>query len=58
MSERKSKPVQSVNNRQIVIIDDHPLFRDAMKGALAGVLTNATVREASSLDDGIKILDD
>jgi DNA-binding NarL/FixJ family response regulator len=35
-----------------------PLFRDAMKGALAGVLSNATVREASSLDDGIKILDD
>jgi DNA-binding NarL/FixJ family response regulator len=58
MSDRKSKPVQSVNNRQIVIIDDHPLFRDAMKGALAGVLVNATVREASSLEDGIKILDD
>ncbi len=58
MSERKSRPVQSVNNRQIVIIDDHPLFRDAMKGALASVLVNATVREASSLDDGIKILDD
>jgi DNA-binding NarL/FixJ family response regulator len=58
MADRKTKPVQSVNNRQIVIIDDHPLFRDAMKGALAGVLVNATVREASSLDDGIKILDD
>ena len=58
MADRKTKPVQSVNNRQIVIIDDHPLFRDAMKGALAGVLSNATVREASSLEDGIKILDD
>lgn len=58
MSDRKSKPVQSINHRQIVIIDDHPLFRDAMKGALASVLVNATVREASSLDDGIKILDD
>ena len=34
MSDRKSKTVQSVNNRQIVIIDDHPLFRDAMKGEL------------------------
>lgn len=58
MADRKPKPVQSVNNRQIVMIDDHPLFRDAMKGALAGVLVNATVREASSLDDGIKLLDD
>lgn len=58
MTDRKSKTVQSVNHRQIVIIDDHPLFRDAMKGALASVLVNATVREASSLDDGIKILDD
>jgi DNA-binding NarL/FixJ family response regulator len=58
MADRKTKPVQSVNNRQIVIIDDHPLFRDAMKGALAGVLSNATVREASSLEDGIKILDE
>lgn len=58
MSDRKPRPVQSVNNRQIVIIDDHPLFRDAMKGALAGILINASVREASSLEDGIKILDD
>ncbi len=58
MSERKSKPVNSVSSRQILIIDDHPLFRDAMKGALAGILANAAVREAASLDDGIKILDD
>jgi DNA-binding NarL/FixJ family response regulator len=46
----------STPHRQIVIIDDHPLFRDALKGALAGVLTNATVAEASSLEEGSKLL--
>lgn len=46
-----------MTKRTIVIIDDHPLFRDAMKGALAGVLKESTVLEASTLDDGIKIIE-
>jgi DNA-binding NarL/FixJ family response regulator len=46
-----------MTKRTIVMIDDHPLFRDAMKGALASVLQESAVLEASTLDDGIKIIE-
>lgn len=35
----------------IVIADDHPLFRGALRGAVAGLLPGATVLEATGLDD-------
>jgi DNA-binding NarL/FixJ family response regulator len=35
----------------IVIADDHPLFRGALKGAVASLLPGAAVREATGLDD-------
>ncbi|MCA0433688.1 MAG: response regulator transcription factor [Proteobacteria bacterium] len=44
--------------RRIVIIDDHPLFRDALKGALRPAFAELDVREASSLEEGNKALED
>lgn len=35
----------------IIIADDHPLFRGALRGAVGPVLGNATVIEAGSLDE-------
>jgi DNA-binding NarL/FixJ family response regulator len=35
----------------IVIADDHPLFRGALRGAVASLLADAVVKEATGLDD-------
>ena len=37
-------------SRQIIVADDHPLFREALRGAVARVLPGATLREADSVD--------
>ncbi len=42
---------------RIVIADDHPLFRDALKQALEGTLDNLSVEEAGSLDEAVGILE-
>jgi DNA-binding NarL/FixJ family response regulator len=34
----------------ILIADDHPLFREALRGAVARVLPEATLREADSVE--------
>jgi DNA-binding NarL/FixJ family response regulator len=36
---------------RLLIIDDHPLFRDAMRMALASTLPHLVIAEAGSLDD-------
>ncbi|MGL1344656.1 response regulator, partial [Vibrio parahaemolyticus] len=41
----------------LVIADDHPLFRDALRQAVAGVLTSATISEAGSFDDLTALLE-
>ncbi len=43
---------------RILIVDDHPLFREALKQAVAGGVTNATVSLAGSLDAATAILDE
>src|ERR1700755_415594 len=35
----------------LVIADDHPLFRDALRQAVAGVLTSARIDEAGSFEE-------
>ena len=45
-----------MTKHHILIIDDHPLFRDAMKGVLTSALQGATIHEAASLDEGTRIL--
>ena len=41
----------------LVIADDHPLFRDALRQAVAGVLTSARIDEAGSFEDLTKLLE-
>src|SRR5881398_4241900 len=35
----------------LVIADDHPLFRDALRQAVAGVVTSAKIDDAGSFED-------
>ncbi|MEP6840149.1 MAG: response regulator transcription factor, partial [Bradyrhizobium sp.] len=41
----------------LVIADDHPLFRDALRQAVAGVLSAAVISEAGSFDDLTALLE-
>ena len=41
---------------QILIVDDHPLFRDALKGALAGGLPDAAIEAAGSFEAAVELL--
>ena len=41
---------------RILIVDDHPLFREALKQALVGGVANASVTLAGSLDAATQIL--
>jgi len=40
-----------------VIADDHPLFRGALREAVAGLFDHAEIAEAGSFDDAVKLLD-
>jgi DNA-binding NarL/FixJ family response regulator len=42
---------------RLVIADDHPLFRGAMREAVSGLLANAEIAEAGSFDDAAKLLE-
>ena len=42
---------------QILIVDDHPLFRDALRGAVAAVLPGAEVEEADGIDAACRVLE-
>ncbi len=41
---------------QVLIIDDHPLFREALGSALALAYPQATSREVSNLDEAVSVL--
>jgi DNA-binding NarL/FixJ family response regulator len=42
---------------RLVIADDHPLFRGALREAVSGLLANADIAEAGSFDEAAKLLD-
>jgi DNA-binding NarL/FixJ family response regulator len=42
---------------RFVIADDHPLFRGALREALSGLFSEATIAEAGSFDDAAALLD-
>ena len=41
----------------LVIADDHPLFRDALRQAVASVVSSAVISEAGSFDEAAALLD-
>jgi DNA-binding NarL/FixJ family response regulator len=44
-------------SQRIVIVDDHPLFRDALKQSLASAIPGVRVEEAGNLDAAVKLLE-
>src|SRR4029453_2341921 len=44
-------------NTRLVIADDHPLFRDALRQAVASVVASAKIDEAGSFDDLTAVLE-
>ncbi len=65
LNERAPKPrggleppdLTAQPQHRLVIADDHPLFRGALREAVTGLLTNAEIAEAGSFDDAAKLLD-
>jgi len=45
-------------NTRLVIADDHPLFRDALRHAVADVMAAAKIHEAGSFDDLTELLEE
>src|SRR4051794_38532830 len=45
-------------NTHLVIADDHPLFRDALRQAVSGVVSSARIDEAGSFEDLTALLED
>ena len=43
---------------RVVIADDHPLFRGALREAVSGLFERVDISEAGSFDDVAKLLDD
>lgn len=43
---------------RLVIADDHPLFRGALREAVSGLFDHVDIAEAGSFDDVAKLLDD
>src|SRR6476660_6856154 len=44
-------------NTRLVIADDHPLFRDALRQAVASVVTSAKIEEAGSFEELTALLE-
>ena len=55
-SERLSRLSEATNFR-LVIADDHPLFRGALREAVAGMLERVDIAEAGTLDEVAGLLD-
>lgn len=47
---------QSQDHYRLVIADDHPLFRGAMREAISGLLEKADIAEAGTFDDTVELL--
>ena len=41
----------------LLIADDHPLFRGALREAVAGMIPGARIAEAGSFEETVKLLD-
>jgi DNA-binding NarL/FixJ family response regulator len=47
---------QDMAETQIIIVDDHPLFRDALKAALSASTSQLSISEAGSLEQALELL--
>ena len=56
-SLRKFDSVEKPEIYQLVIADDHPLFRGALREAVSGLLEKVEIAEAGTFDDVVALLD-
>jgi DNA-binding NarL/FixJ family response regulator len=56
-SQRFRKSMTAAASTHLVIADDHPLFRDALRQAVASVVNSAVISEAGSFDDLTALLE-
>ena len=49
--------MNDTTHHRLIIADDHPLFRGALREAVAGSIANAEIAEAGSFEDVAKLLE-
>jgi DNA-binding NarL/FixJ family response regulator len=49
--------VEQLEQYRLVIADDHPLFRGAMREAISGLLKQVDIAEAGTFDDVVELLE-
>jgi DNA-binding NarL/FixJ family response regulator len=49
--------LKEVSSHRLVIADDHPLFRGALRVSISGLLEKADIAEAGTFDDAVALLD-
>jgi len=49
--------VADTAHHRLIIADDHPLFRGALREAVAGLFANVEIAEAGSFEEAAKLLD-
>ncbi len=49
--------MNDTTHHRLIIADDHPLFRGALREAVAGFIAHAEIAEAGSFEDVAKLLD-
>jgi DNA-binding NarL/FixJ family response regulator len=58
LSERNGAPaLNGSNHYRVVVADDHPLFRGALREAVSGIFDHLDIAEAGSFDELIKLLE-
>jgi len=53
----KVQDVQSTQTYRLVIADDHPLFRGALRESISGLMERVDISEAGTFDDVVELLD-
>jgi DNA-binding NarL/FixJ family response regulator len=53
----KVQDVQSTQTYRLVIADDHPLFRGALRESISGLMERVEIAEAGTFDDVVELLD-
>jgi DNA-binding NarL/FixJ family response regulator len=56
-TRNEERPLSESGAYRLVIADDHPLFRGALREAVAGLFDSGDIAEAGSFDDIVSLLD-
>ena len=54
---KKVEDVQATQTYRLVIADDHPLFRGALRESISGLLEQMEIAEAGTFDDVVELLE-